>query len=288
MDDKVPLSEFVGRVRVRGANSLGTPPGEGDGLQAAAQAHRHVGLQIRGVGVQASAGLVAGDDAVLSSDIVRLVAQWLGDAGLTLTQRSLLDEAAVGRAARAEAANDVVRLKRSISDGDWADVDRLLATPLVRNQRSLVYAAYRQQFLECIDHHDVQKAFTFLNKRLKPLESLQTTPAEFRDLCYLLTAKSVHDAPSFRNWEGVAGGREKLVDQLQSMVDFEYSADNDHEGMHFLLSLCLGGVSILYCILYVADVCPTVFAIVNVAYGLYVTQVLMSDVCDCALAFWGQ
>ncbi|KAI8874699.1 WD40 repeat-like protein, partial [Backusella circina FSU 941] len=64
-------------------------------------------------------------------------------------------------------------------------------------------------------------AFTFLNKRLKPLEHLQTKPHEFKDMCYLLTAKSIHEAPSFKNWEGIMAARENLVDQLQNMLDFE-------------------------------------------------------------------
>ena len=36
---------------------------------------------------------------------------------------------------------------------------------------------------------------------------MQTTPDEFRDLCYLLTCRSVQEAPSFKNWEGVTASR---------------------------------------------------------------------------------
>lgn len=67
------------------------------------------------------------------------------------------------------------------------------------------------------------KAFTHLTKRLKPLEHYySSTENEFKDLCYLLTTKSLHDT-SFKNWEGVHGGRENLISQFQNMIDFENS-----------------------------------------------------------------
>jgi COMPASS component SWD3 len=91
----------------------------------------------------------------------------------------------------------------------------------LKNQRLFIYAAYKQQYLEYIEHHEIQKAFAHLNKRLKPLEHLQTNPNEFRDLCYLLTARSVHEAPSFKNWEGIMAGREQLIEHFQSLYEFE-------------------------------------------------------------------
>lgn len=72
-----------------------------------------------------------------------------------------------------------------------------------------------------IEYRELQKAFTLLNKRLKPLEHFQPTPNEFKDLCYLLSAKSVHDAPSFKNWEGVTAARERLVESFGKMVEGE-------------------------------------------------------------------
>jgi COMPASS component SWD3 len=114
-----------------------------------------------------------------------------------------------------------------------------LSKPLVRTQKALLYAAYKQrsfprlltrsltdtnnptEFLEHIEYRELQKAFTLLNKRLKPLEHFQPTPTEFKDLCYLLSAKSVHDAPSFQGWEGVSAGREGLVEAFGRMVEGE-------------------------------------------------------------------
>lgn len=72
-----------------------------------------------------------------------------------------------------------------------------------------------QEYLELIERQEYQKAFAFLNRRLKPMEgTAASTPNEFLNLCYLLTCKSVADAGHFRSWGGVLGGREKLADEL--------------------------------------------------------------------------
>lgn len=78
----------------------------------------------------------------------------------------------------------------------------------------------RQEYLELIERQEYQKAFAFLNRRLKPMESTAaSTPNEFVSLCYLLTCKSVGDADHFRSWAGVLGGREKLGDELARCVE---------------------------------------------------------------------
>ena len=61
-----------------------------------------------------------------------------------------------------------------------------------QQQKSFLYAAYREQFLELIEAQEYQKAFTHLTKRLKPLEASAASLGEFKDLCYLLTCRSVH------------------------------------------------------------------------------------------------
>ncbi|KAJ3307570.1 hypothetical protein HDU93_005985, partial [Gonapodya sp. JEL0774] len=110
--------------------------------------------------------------------------------------------------------------------------------------KSFQYALLKQQFLELIEAKEHQKAFGLLTKRLKPLESYQSTPTEFRDLCYLLTARSFHEVgPSASNaggfsgsgnipgvreiWEGVTQSREKLVQQFERMLDFDGRGDTD-------------------------------------------------------------
>ncbi|CAN0418342.1 unnamed protein product, partial [Ectocarpus sp. 12 AP-2014] len=72
-----------------------------------------------------------------------------------------------------------------------------------------------QEYLELIERQEYQRAFAFLNRRLKPMEATAaSTPNEFLNLCYLLTCKSVSDAGHFRSWGGVLGGREKLAEEL--------------------------------------------------------------------------
>jgi COMPASS component SWD3 len=68
---------------------------------------------------------------------------------------------------------------------------------------------------------DFIQAFVVLTKRLKPLEQMGSLHNEFKDLCYLLTCKCIQDAPFFKNWEGVASSREKLVEQFSSMMEIE-------------------------------------------------------------------
>lgn len=60
------------------------------------------------------------------------------------------------------------------------------------------------------------QAFVLLSKRLKPLEQMGSLHNEFKDLCYLLTCKSIQDAPFFKSWEGIASSRYVLVNQTCS------------------------------------------------------------------------
>ncbi|CDS02671.1 hypothetical protein LRAMOSA00076 [Lichtheimia ramosa] len=166
------------------------------------------------------------NDPRIKEDILGIIMQYLADEGFHASQAVLYDETNVKWKEREERTIEVKRLKKAILDGDWQEVEKLCTKPLVKNHRSFLYSIYKQQYLEYIERREIQKAFTFLNKRLKPLEHLQTRPNEFKDLCYLLTAKSIHEAPSFKNWEGIMGARENLVDQLQSMLDFETADRN--------------------------------------------------------------
>ncbi|KDE08948.1 hypothetical protein MVLG_01038 [Microbotryum lychnidis-dioicae p1A1 Lamole] len=162
------------------------------------------------------------DDPKIKGDILRLIEQYLSEEGYMATKLVLHDEANLKAKEKGERQVQTRNLKRAILEGDWAEVDQIVSKgPLVRTQNALLYSLYRQQFLEHIEYRELQKAFTLLNKRLKPLEHYQPTPADFKDLCYLLSAKSVHDAPSFKAWEGVSSAREKLCDVLEQMVERE-------------------------------------------------------------------
>ncbi|CAG8446282.1 13569_t:CDS:10 [Acaulospora morrowiae] len=193
-------------------------------LAASATANYHVGTHLKCI--KPTEDIFNPEDPKIREDIIRMVIQYLSDEGYTASKMTIYDEANVKWHEREERVVELKRLKKAVLDGDWTEVDKLCVKPLVKNHKSFLYAVYKQQYLEHIENQEIQKAFTFLNKRLKPLEHLQMTPNEFKDLCYLLTAKSVRDAPSFRNWEGIGPARERLVEQFQNMLNFE-NTDKD-------------------------------------------------------------
>ncbi|SNX86260.1 related to TAF5 - subunit of TFIID and SAGA complexes [Melanopsichium pennsylvanicum] len=162
------------------------------------------------------------EDPHVRTDIIRMIDQWLADEGFGATRQLLMEEAGIKRREREEAGLDARKLRGHILEGDWPEVDKVLQKPLVKNHKAFLYAVYRQQFLEHIEHREFQKGFTFLNKRLKPLEHYQPHPTEYRDLCYLLSAKAVTDAPSFATWEGIQPGREKLVMEFAAMLEQDW------------------------------------------------------------------
>ncbi|KAJ2395071.1 hypothetical protein GGI05_001753 [Coemansia sp. RSA 2603] len=154
-------------------------------------------------------------------DIIRIVGQYLDSLGYTSTKVTLYDEANVKQQRENNYISDVVRLRSAVLDGEWQEVDRLCSSDYLRDKKHILYSVYKQQYLELIDDNEAQKAFTMLNKHLKPLEAQQSFQGEFRDLCYLLTTKSIQDAPAFRNWDGIASSREKLAEYLQNILEFE-------------------------------------------------------------------
>ncbi|KAI8640990.1 WD40-repeat-containing domain protein [Parasitella parasitica] len=180
---------------------------------------QHIGMQSSHI--QPTDDIFNANDPHIKEDIIAIIMQYLQDEGYHASQSVLCDETNVKWKEREERTLEVKRLKKAILDGDWQEVEKLCTKPLVKNHRSFLYSVYKQQYLEYLERREIQKAFTFLNKRLKPLEHFQTKPNEFKDMCYLLTAKSIHEAPSFTQWEGIMAAREGLVDQLQSMLEFE-------------------------------------------------------------------
>ncbi|CAG8596188.1 14840_t:CDS:10 [Funneliformis mosseae] len=192
-------------------------------LAASATAHHHVGAHLKCI--RPTEDIFNPEDPKIREDIIFMITQYLSDEGYNTSKMTIYDEANVKWHEKEERVAEFKRLKKAILDGDWAEVDKLSAKPLIKNHKSFLYAVYKQQYLEYIEHQETQKA----SCKMKPLEHLQTTPNEFKDLCYLLTAKAVHDAPSFKNWEGVGPAREKLVEQFQNMLNFE---NTDKDGTH--------------------------------------------------------
>ncbi|WFD20883.1 hypothetical protein MCAP1_003137 [Malassezia caprae] len=173
--------------------------------------------------------------ACIKQDIVRIITQWLADEGFGAARQALLEEAGLNLRESEDEKNEKWKLRNYLlgayflltKEGNWPEVEKICAKPFLKGHKAFLYAMYRQQFLEIIEHREYQKvcienspqAFTFLTKRLKPLEHYQPHAAEFGDLCYLLSAKSVTDAPSFRMWEGIKPGREALVTEFAPLLE---------------------------------------------------------------------
>lgn len=161
------------------------------------------------------------NDPTVKHDIVQTVIQYLQDEGYAGSAMVVQDEANVKAKNIAAKRSQLRRMKRAIIDGDWPEVERLLSRTTFRNMMAFKYTVYRQQYLELVEAQETQKAFTLLVHRLKQLETHAHTPEEFRDLCYLLTCKSVAEAPSFRDWDGVAASRTALVGQYSRLLEFD-------------------------------------------------------------------
>lgn len=156
-------------------------------------------------------------------DIVRMLTQYLNEYGYHASAMVLQDEANQHAKSLAAQRSHVKKMRTAILAGDWAEVERLCQKATFKNVKPFLYAVHRQQFLELIERREHGKAFALLTERLKPLESYAQRGGEFRDLCYLLTCKSVHDAPLAREWNGVQANREALVEQFRRLLDFEQS-----------------------------------------------------------------
>ncbi|PWN44463.1 WD40 repeat-like protein [Ceraceosorus guamensis] len=161
-------------------------------------------------------------DSKLRDDTLKLIEQFLADEGFGATKQMLAEEWSGQVRAREEQSADARMLRKGILEGAWDEVEKLLSKPLVRSINAFRYACYKQIFLELIDGREFQKAFTFLNKRLRGLEHFQPHAEEFKDLCYLLSAKSITDAPSFRSWEGAQPAREALVTQFSGLLEQDH------------------------------------------------------------------
>lgn len=183
--------------------------------------------------------LLSPADQRIKKELLRLVIQFLAEEGFVNAKMVLVDEANLRVKERDEKTLEFLRLRKAILgillfntlEGDWNTVEQLSVKPLVKNHKSFLYQIYKTQYLEYIDHHETQKAFTHLIKRLKPLEHFETTPNEFIDLCYLLTFKSIQEVPAFKTWEGISAARERLVEQLENMMELD---SFEHEDAPFI------------------------------------------------------
>ncbi|KYR00548.1 hypothetical protein DLAC_02562 [Tieghemostelium lacteum] len=162
------------------------------------------------------------EEPQIKEDIIRMIIQYLQDEGYTASLLTIQDEANVKFSEHVYKISQMKKMKKVILEGDWNEVEKLCTKNTFKNHQSFLYAVYKQAYLELLEKQEYQKAFTYLTKRLKPLEGRQNNADEFKDLCYLLTCKSVQEVPSFKAWDGSKGtSREKLVEQFQSMLELE-------------------------------------------------------------------
>ena len=194
-------------------------------LSKSSSEHGHVGTSS-----QSLDKLFSRADARIRQDIIRMVLQYLHEEGFTSTRVVLHDEANLKQKEYEQDSQDWRRLKKSVLDGDWPEVEKTITKCVaVKHQKAVLYAVYKQQYLEMIDNRDLQKAYSFLVKRLKPLEQYSTSAGggahhsgsasnEFVDLCYLLTVSHIGDSPAFKSWDGIVTSREQLLDELRSII----------------------------------------------------------------------
>eukprot|EP00903_Cladosiphon_okamuranus_P005849 g5788.t2 len=168
-------------------------------------------------------GTLDASDPQIKQDVLTMIVQYLRSEKLFMAAVVIQDEANMKTAEQQARRAQGSRLRKATLEGDWNVVISLITKNLSRlHHKRFLYAVYRQEYLELIERQEYQKAFAFLNRRLKPMEATAaSTPNEFLNLCYLLTCKSVSDADHFRSWGGVLGGREKLAEELARLVEAE-------------------------------------------------------------------
>lgn len=158
-------------------------------------------------------------------EILGMIAEYLQSEGFPLSSAVLQDESNVRLMEKFHDKEMFHRMSKAIQDGNWNLIAKLITKHFktISAQQGLLYAICKQEYLELIDRQEYQKAFTFLMTHLKPLERVSKMyhHNEFQDLCYLLTCKSVKEAPCFRSWEGVYKSRQKLIEQLKSTFEMD-------------------------------------------------------------------
>ncbi|PRP87067.1 hypothetical protein PROFUN_04803 [Planoprotostelium fungivorum] len=152
-----------------------------------------------------------------------IISDYLRQEGLFTSVMTLEDELNTKMNERHNRINQIKKMKKSILEGDWVEVERLLTREIFKNNRDFTYSVYKQIYLELLEKQEYQKAFTYLTKRLKHLGGRVDDSEEFRDLCYLLTSKSVQDSHHFKNWDGAKGNsRGLLIEKFSSLFEMEH------------------------------------------------------------------
>eukprot|EP00292_Cryptomonas_paramecium_P021434 CAMPEP_0113711576 /NCGR_PEP_ID=MMETSP0038_2-20120614/30846_1 /TAXON_ID=2898 /ORGANISM="Cryptomonas paramecium" /LENGTH=168 /DNA_ID=CAMNT_0000637873 /DNA_START=41 /DNA_END=544 /DNA_ORIENTATION=+ /assembly_acc=CAM_ASM_000170 len=149
-----------------------------------------------------------------------MIVSYLQDEGYTTSSMLLQDEANIRRLEAKRDEQDRRQkgkaVKKAIIEGEWAEVEKFLNKSPIRSMKSFLYFVYKQQYFELIDRQEFQKAFTYLTKKLKPFEGQQAQPEEFKNLCYLLTCRSITDVD--KEWDGIPAARARLASMFASLM----------------------------------------------------------------------
>lgn len=108
--------------------------------------------------------IVPWDSLRLKSDLVRIISQWLADEGFGATRQSLLEEAGIKLREREDGMAEFRKLRTYLLEGNWSEVDKLCSKPLLKNHKAFLYAIFKQQFLEHIEHREFQKVRSSLTR----------------------------------------------------------------------------------------------------------------------------
>jgi COMPASS component SWD3 len=147
----------------------------------------------------------------------------LENEGYVASALTLADESSLKKAEAAHAVEHRSTMRRALLDGDWSTVKQLCTDQPFKHDKAFLYQVHKQAFLEFIELGDYDRALKCLTQRLKPLESYVANANEFKELCYVLTCKSVQQSDAFRHWDGARGtSREKLVEQFESLLASEH------------------------------------------------------------------
>eukprot|EP01080_Neovahlkampfia_damariscottae_P001744 gene1744-513_t len=148
----------------------------------------------------------------LKNDMILMMIQYLQDEGYLTTALTLQSESEQKEKENINKKELIKEIKKEILEGNWIKTEQLLISINLKKHKFILYCIYKQQYLELIEEGKHQKAFTFLMKKLKPLEEYATLPNEFKELSYALTCNS----------DGANGhSREKLLETLNYYIDFE-------------------------------------------------------------------
>lgn len=97
------------------------------------------------------------DSMQIKGDIVRIISQWLADEGFGAARQALLEEAGIKSREREDNMAEHRKLRNYLLEGNWQEVDKMCSKPVLKEHKAFLYAIYKQQFLEHIEHREFQK-----------------------------------------------------------------------------------------------------------------------------------